>query len=668
MLAFPGMLLCSAAALLFAVPLDAQESRDAQGGATDHAQEHPHHSGERFLTDRESPIQLELPDEEEAFSFVVFGDRTGGTPAGVQILAQAVREVNWIGPDLVMTVGDLVQGYNTRREWLPQAAEFSRTMNHLRSPWFPVAGNHDIYWRGAGRPPEEHESDFEKNFGPLWYAFEHKDCWFIVLHSDEADPATGVRDFNQTASQRMSPRQFQWLQQTLEQTQNARHIFVFVHHPRWLGGKYGTDWEKVHQALAQSGKVRAVFAGHIHRMTYSGLRDGIEYLTLATTGGSQPGDIPAAGYLHHYNLVTVRDSGIDMVSLPVGQVANPRSVSLQVTSESRLLADRFRPRYDGRVRIDKDFGARGKVRVKLINPSSHAVDWTLSDDCSDPRWYVEPDHRHGQLAAGQEVVVDFAVRRIADPLDAAFQLPHLRLQADYLAPDLRVPLPERRSEIPTTTSVLPAPAASSARSWLQLDGRDDGVRLRSEELSLPAGPFSVEAWFRADAFAERQGLINKTEGSEFGFFLNHGTPEFLLNLGGRYVAARGPEGALKKGRWYHIAGVWDGAELRLYLDGKRLAAVPAKGKRKTNTLPLYLGADVDGRGRPTAWFAGALDEVRISRGARYSGESFRPKKRLADDDECVLMLHMDALSGPWLFNSAPGGVHPRTIGKPEIRR
>ena len=45
--------------------------------------EHPHHHDERFLTDRDSPVRLALPLEEDAFSFAIFGDRTGGPADGV---------------------------------------------------------------------------------------------------------------------------------------------------------------------------------------------------------------------------------------------------------------------------------------------------------------------------------------------------------------------------------------------------------------------------------------------------------------------------------------------------------------------------------------------------------------------------------------------------------
>ena len=70
----------------------------------------------------------------------------------VQVLAQAVEDANLLGPDLVMTVGDLVQGYKRRAEWLEQMREYRGVMDRLRCPWYPVAGNHDIYWSGGPAP------------------------------------------------------------------------------------------------------------------------------------------------------------------------------------------------------------------------------------------------------------------------------------------------------------------------------------------------------------------------------------------------------------------------------------------------------------------------------------------------------------------------------------
>jgi len=90
---------------------------------------------DRLQTDRPGRELLDLPAEDEAFTFAVFGDRTGGPVEGVRILAQAVADVNLVQPDLVMTVGDLVNGYNTRPEWMAQMSEVKGIMDALLWPW-----------------------------------------------------------------------------------------------------------------------------------------------------------------------------------------------------------------------------------------------------------------------------------------------------------------------------------------------------------------------------------------------------------------------------------------------------------------------------------------------------------------------------------------------------
>lgn len=624
--------------------------------------EHSHHQPERFTTDRDSPITLELPVEDEAFSFVVFGDRTGGPDSGVAVLADAVDEVNVLGPDLVMTVGDLVQGYNQHAAWEAQTDEFRGIMGKLAMPWFPVAGNHDIYWRGPNRPDEEHEGNYERRFGPLWYAFEHKDCWFIVLYTDEADPLTGVRDFNKPASQKMSPEQFEWLQQTLPRTADASHVFVFMHHPRWMGGKYGDDWERVHALLAAQGNVSAVFAGHIHQMKYSGVRDGIEYFTLATVGGSQAGDIPEAGFLHQYHMVTVRDEKLAIASLPVGSVDDPRLVTESLVNTCRRLANELRLQVANTVELRDDWGCDQLLEVSVTNPSDRPIEITLTGEFADPRWTMSPDHHHATIEPGETFTGELRLNRWAEPLDRALRLPSIKLQADYLGEGIRVPLPDCSTTLQVRAPQLPELGIES-RGWLQFDGRNDHIEVASQDLQLPDGPFTVEFQLRADAFAARQGVVNKTESSEWGFFLNEGTPEFMVYLEGKgYVTATGPKSMLKPGQWHFIAGVFDGEQVRLYVDGVLCGTANGSGKRRTNDLPLLIGADVDRRGRGTSWFAGALDELRISGIARYAGERYEPNARLEADFATVLLLHGDDLPGPWVRDDSTHARHPQHFG------
>lgn len=625
---------------------------------------------QRFVTSREGAAVLLLPEEKDAFQFVVFGDRTGGPVEGVAVLADAVRDVNLLAPDLVLTVGDLIQGYNAPDEWLPQANEFKEVMGRLSSPWFPVAGNHDVYWRdkngsGLTRPDGENENLFETHFGPLWYAFEHKDCWFIVLYSDEGDPAAATKDFKNPLAQKMSPEQFKWLEETLVKAKDANHVFLFLHHPRWLGsighGGYGDDWKRVHERLKSAGNVSAVFAGHVHQMR-SDARDGIEYITLATTGGHVPGYGEALGYLHHYDVVTVRKEEISLAAIPVGKVLDPREMTGALIAETKLFgAQTLTPGPE--IGMSADGSAASGFHLEISNPTSRPVDYTLNAGSEDSRWSFSPDHRHGTLPPGEKATLEFQVTRTASPLDETFRDPRLTLEAQYLAPGFRYTIPQREIAVPVAFAADGRIAAPN-RS-LRFDGREDFLRVPSNSFD-PGEAFTLECRFKADSFAGRTGLVTKAQGSDYGIFVNGGRPTFSVHIGESYLSVRAPDRVLRPGAWHHLAGIYDGSEARLYLDGKLLGTERRQGIRLRNELPLVIGGDVDGAGTATSYFTGLIDYVRVSKIPRYQGAQVSVSERVENDPDTSLLLQLDEIIGLRLPDTSASAAHAERCGKPAL--
>lgn len=633
-----------------------------------HFETRPHpttHDAARFNTTRQSAIDLPLPEESDAFTFAVFGDRTGGPPEGIEVLKQAVADVNLLEPDLVMTVGDLIQGYNDTASWLPQMREYKAVMGELFCPWFPVAGNHDVYWRGENPPVGEHEANYEMHFGPLWYAFEHKNSWFIVLFSDEGNPNGGPKTYSQPDAQRMSPEQFAWLKETLSEASDAEHVFLFLHHPRWLGGGYGDDWKKVHRTLVEAGNVRAVFAGHIHRMRYDGPRDGIEYVTLATVGGGQNGAAPGAGLLHHFHLITVRPQQIAMACLPLGEVMDVREITGELSEEVLRLA-REGPSFRNRPTLSDEGRTNEPLVVEMFNPTRRPVEYELVVDSADHLWTAQPDHVHRTVYPGQRITTPVRLHRRTAVISDGYQQPELIVRADYLAEHARVGVREQRVTAPIRID-LPAPETPGEERAVRVDA-DRYLAVDSAAIQLPDGPFTIECWCKGRNFGDRIGLVGKAQDSGYGLFAGSRQPEFSVFLGDRFVEARAVEPLLEVGRWSHVAGVYDGQQIRLYVDGELAASQQASGKRRTNNLPLIIGGDVDPNGRNTAPFDGWVDGVRLSKMARYEGQQFTPQRRPTADDQTLLLLNFDDFTGPFTYDGSGRMAHARRVGAVELSR
>ena len=499
------------------------------------------------------------------------------------------------------------------------------------------------------------ESAYEMHFGPLWYAFQHKNSWFVVLHSDEGDPKTGEKTFGKPAAQKISPEQFTWLDQTLTKAKGAEHVFLFLHHPRWLGRGYGDDWDRVHKRLKDAGNVSAVFAGHIHTMRYDGPKDGIEYVTLATTGGGQSGAIPQAGYLHHYDIVTVRKDRISLAAVPVGEVLDVREITGDLVAQvNRVKSSPVR--ITPPLPLKSDLGGRHEVTVTITNPSDRSVATVLSHSSPGDSFSCQPDHHHATIKAGETRDFTFALSWDASIMAGSFSTPTFHLDSEYLAKGFAYEIPRRTIPVPldfqlTRDDSLPNGIA-----------RFNGM---NQALSIPSNRFKInkevtlECRFKADSFQGRTGLVNKTESSGYGIFIGNGRPEFIINLDGKYLQVSAPAPLLKTDTWHTLAGVYDGREARLYLDGKLLATEAREGKLKDNRLPLIIGADVNGNGKAVDHFTGVIDWVRLSPKALYSGSEAPTLKEVKG---AVIDLQLNENVGPWHPDSSPSKAHAMSTG------
>ena len=156
---------------------------------------------------------------------------------------------------------------------------------------------------------------------------------------------------------------------------------------------------------------------------------------------------------------------------------------------------------------------------------------------------------------------------------------------------------------------------------IELDGVDDAILL-PRDFAPSGSAITVTAWFRADDFGVHDArILSKASGSsDADHYVMLSTIRqgqvhrlrFRLKAGGSTTTLVATSGDLATSRWTHAAAVYDGTQMRLFLDGVQVGARAKAGKLDTK-------ADVDtaignqppgasGGGRP---FDGALDDVRV---------------------------------------------------------
>lgn len=185
---------------------------------------------------------------------------------------------------------------------------------------------------------------------------------------------------------------------------------------------------------------------------------------------------------------------------------------------------------------------------------------------------------------------------------------------------------------------------------LTFDGTNDYVSLEGAS-GFPASWFTIETWFKTDF----NGMGNLYRYRSYGnyFQINAGQLSGgFYNQGQTLFSVQSPL-SYNDNTWHHAALVYDGATLRLLIDGTDVDGTEATGSILYGAGYAAIGRDGNNSG---VHFRGTLDEVRISDTARYSS-NFTPARRLSSDLFTVGLWHLDEGVGTQAMDASGNGNH-----------
>ena len=265
--------------------------------------------------------------DEDKFTFAVFSDLTGGERE--RIFEIAVAQLSLLRPELIMNVGDLIDGgTEDLDEIVAQWDWFDERADRATAPIFYAGGNHDL-------TGEVLQGAWDERIGRRYYHFVYKNVLFLVLDTEDNSPertreifeirkagievymTEGPEAFAETeyanlpekSSGNLTAEQSAYFVDTIANNPDVRWTFLFMHKAPWERAEE-TNFAAIENALTD--RPYTVFNGHIHAYEHIE-RLGRDYIRLATTGGEHFPNLPKS--VDHVMLVTVDDEGVDIANL-----------------------------------------------------------------------------------------------------------------------------------------------------------------------------------------------------------------------------------------------------------------------------------------------------------------------------------------------------------------
>ncbi len=251
--------------------------------------------------------------------------------------------------------------------------------------------------------------------------------------------------------------------------------------------------------------------------------------------------------------------------------------------------------------------------INLYDFSTIALDWLACNDPQDNSCHID----YGLTAASLE-----------QPLDTEQRIEPIGISQDPIA---HWKLNESQGQI-AEDSALPADNGTLgaregydppqwATGWIPAEGSDNHalrftdfsyVRVSpdtsvSPNLNTIQDQITIAAWINADNWNGNRRIVQKgSSDNQYRLLAEWGALKFHLSGVGE-VTTDLPSAGL----WHHIAGIYDGSMIKLYVDGIEQAIQYASGLINQTTNTLYIGTKSRSVTVAGDYFLGTIDDLRI---------------------------------------------------------
>ena len=213
------------------------------------------------------------------------------------------------------------------------------------------------------------------------------------------------------------------------------------------------------------------------------------------------------------------------------------------------------------------------------------------------------------------------------------------------------------------------PADGKVDGAILFDGEGDYVDCGKDSAFNMTDEMTVAAWIKVNEFDKRwQSIVTKGDSAwRIARERNDNTLQFSTGLYERDMQAVHGTIDVNDGSWHHVAGVYDGEKLYLYLDGDLDETAFGSGKIPGNNYAVAIGQNSE---RPDRDWNGWIDDVRLYSCA-LTEEQIRAlvaaEAPPATTAPVALRQHREESAGPellawWKFDETEGQVARDSAG------